>query len=303
MLELFLEVALLSIPVFTGVSSDQSGIVTKTEYVQYIPGDTNLIISIPHDGRRRPSDLRDRTNGTKASGECDYRADASNVKRKHLCKVTVHADWNTKKIGLLMSEEFKRITGKSPYMVIANLHRSKVDFNRDIYTAAQLDKNSEIVYKDYHDTLAEVRRSLKGPGLLIDLHGQSHKHGSTELGYLWKIEDLNSANYTRRPSVRALMKRQKLKPDDIISGPLSMGALFENEGYKAIPSPRQPKPGSGGYFRGGFITQTYGSDKGGVVDAIQIEVPKVIRFAEDPIIEKFSKSLANILRTFYERNY
>jgi len=303
MLELMLDMWILSIPVLLGVNSQDTAIVPSTEYVQYIPGDINLIISVPHDGRSKPKDLRNRRNGVKVRGECDYEADSSQASAKDICKVVLGADLNSKKIGLLMAEEYKRISGNQPHMVIANLHRSKVDFNRDLLVGAQSDPQSQAIHKDYHGTIAEVRKSLKGPGLLIDLHGQNHGQNSTELGYLYKKAELNSGIYTRSPSVRALMKRLKLKAEDVLFGSQSLGGLFEKEGYRALPSPRQPRPGKDKYYRGGFTTQTYGSRDGGDVDAIQIEVQGEIRLGSAEVLERYSKTLARVLRSFFEKNY
>ena len=47
--------------------------------------------------------------------------------------------------------------------------------------------------------------------------------------------------------------------------------MWEREGYKAVPSPRQPAPNEESYYRGGFITLEYGTIDGkDEVDAIQV---------------------------------
>ena len=56
--------------------------------------------------------------------------------------------------------------------------------------------------------------------------------------------DLNDGDYTKDvPSVQALLDRTGLTIPEILSGDQSLGAMFENEGYPSIPSPRQPIPG------------------------------------------------------------
>merc|ERR1712080_107180 len=54
-------------------------------------------------------------------------------------------------------------------------------------------------------------------------------------------------------SVSSLLARTGLSPEQLLSGPASLGALWEEAGYMAIPSPRQPKPGNDKYYRGGYI--------------------------------------------------
>ena len=47
--------------------------------------------------------------------------------------------------------------------------------------------------------------------------------------------------------------------------------MWEREGYKAVPSPRQPAPNDESYYRGGYITLEYGTIEGkDEVDAIQV---------------------------------
>jgi len=158
---------------------------------------------------------------------------------------------------------------------------------------------------DFHGIIKRVRASFSGPGLLIDLHGMTHKQNATELGYLWKIPELNARNYTRKSSVESLMSRKNYTPEDITYGNVSLGYLFESAGYKAIPSPRQEVPGKDKYYRGGWITQEWGSDEdGGVIDAIQVEVPSEIRYEGGPeLTERFAKAFAGILNTFFRNNY
>ena len=60
----------------------------------------------------------------------------------------------------------------------------------------------------------------------------------------------------------------------------------------AVPSPRQPSPGKDKYYRGGYITQNHGSSNGGVVDAIQLELPvDLINSTE----YRYSKQIVNFL--------
>jgi len=289
--------------------SSNIGIVPSTEYVTYIPGNINLIISMPHDGYLKPDNIANRSKGCRVNGECDYDASLDNCEQ--ICNAVTYSDKNTQKIGRSTANHFQQLTGTSPHLIISNLHRSKLDPNRPILSetkgneAAQGDPIAEIAYNDFHETIKRVRSSLKGPGLLIDLHGQTHKQNSSELGYLWKPEELNARDYSRQSSISSLMARKKYSPEEVTYGRMSLGYLFEAAGYKAIPSPRQEIPGDDKYYRGGYITQEWGSDEdGGLIDAIQIEVPSEIRYEGGKSLrEQFSKALASILNTFFINNY
>lgn len=102
----------------------------------------------------------------------------------------------------------------------------------------------------------------------------------------------------------ALLERTNLTAEEILIGETSLGAMFERSGYKAIPSPRQPKPGDDKYYRGGWITQIHGSRDGGKIDAIQLEFPTEIRTeVSEEKRNKFSDELAHNIVMFYKLYY
>ena len=68
---------------------------------------------------------------------------------------------------------------------------------------------------------------------------------STELGYLLSSETMNEEVYdTFCSSVRNLAEREGITGKELITGKHSLGARLENEGFNAVPSPRQPAPGT-----------------------------------------------------------
>ena len=73
---------------------------------------------------------------------------------------------------------------------------------------------------------------------------QNHQKNSTELGYLLYISDLDDGNYdAERSSIRALATETGLSGEILMTGELeSLGALYEQQGFNAVPSPRQPSP-------------------------------------------------------------
>ena len=56
------------------------------------------------------------------------------------CKAVIYNDDFTQEIGRGFIAEFQSLTGKTPYLIIDNLHRSKMDPNRPINRAAQVCK-------------------------------------------------------------------------------------------------------------------------------------------------------------------
>merc|ERR1719431_1636370 len=194
----------------------------------------------------------------------------------------------------------------TPHLIINNIHRSKMDPNRVIEDAAQGNKVAKEAFNAYHDTIVKAKASLGGnPGLLVDFHGQGHGKNSTEIGYLIKKAQLNSKNFTGSEiGIKSLVSRKKAKLNDFLYGKRSLGSLFEAAGYRAVPSPRQPSPGTDLYYRGGYTVQVHGSRDGGQVDAIQVEIPGEIRIEGGKKLRKqFSTSLANILEKFFSANY
>jgi len=106
------------------------------------------------------------------------------------------------------------------------------------------------------------------------------------------------------PSVASLLTRTGLSPEELIVGEKSLGALLENFGYRAVPSPRQRSPGTDRYYRGGHITQKHGSSGGGNIDAIQIEVPAEVRHQGGVTLRTdFSRDLARVLADYMELHY
>ena len=134
--------------------------------VEYRPGSGSwpVVLSAPHGGDRAPESLPDRTDGCNEPDERTY----------ELADVT-HAS-------------FSRNSRGSVALVALRLHRRKCDANR-----CQSASGHAAAWAAYHgfleEALAECVRA-HGFALLVDLHGQSHREGMTECGYLLTAEDL-----------------------------------------------------------------------------------------------------------------
>ena len=105
-------------------------------------------------------------------------------------RITTAADIYTQEMALVLVREYCRLTGCRPHLVMCNLHRSKLDPNRPLHTAAEVtpasvpalhpspqDPLGQQVYAEYHSFL-EAARAEVGRGLVLDLHGQNHQQNS-----------------------------------------------------------------------------------------------------------------------------
>ena len=84
--------------------------------------------------------------------------------------------------------------------------------------AAQGNLEAEKAWKEYHGFIEEAK-SVEGVGVVIDLHGQSHRQNSTELGYLLSTAELNSGDYdSAKSSVKHLARRLNKTGKEIMTG-------------------------------------------------------------------------------------
>ena len=277
--------------------------------VQYVPGDINLIFSVPHNGALKPIEIDDRENGCTLNGICRYGDQYSSLqncrKESEACSIGTVADAYTQQIARWTQKEFEKLTGKKPHLVVSNLYRAKMDPNRPIEDAAQGNYLAEGAFNDYHETIEEAKETFgNAPGLLIDFHGQKHKRGIMEIGYMVRKDELRESDFgNSQQSISSLVKRKNAKIEDFLFGSQSLGAYFNSAGYDAVPSPDVKAPRSkDAYFRGGYSIDRHGSYRSGNVDGIQLEFPQQLRMDREKR-KNLSKDLAKILAKFYLKNY
>eukprot|EP00091_Calanus_sinicus_P001451 TRINITY_DN1143_c0_g1_i4.p1 TRINITY_DN1143_c0_g1~~TRINITY_DN1143_c0_g1_i4.p1 ORF type:complete len:193 (+),score=40.58 TRINITY_DN1143_c0_g1_i4:380-958(+) len=180
-----------------------------------------------------------------------------------------------------------------------------MDPNRPREDAAQGNSRAERAFDEYHNQIKEAKNTFRGqPGLLIDFHGQQHKREITEIGYLVTKDELRGGKREKSQlSIRSLVERKNKNIDDFLYGPNSLGKLFNERGYEAVPSPADRAPRKkDAYFRGGYSILKHGSDSYGNVDGIQLEFPAKLRNNKDER-RKLAKNLAKIIAEFYFPNY
>ena len=129
--------------------------------MHYVPGDCPIILTAPHGGSKLPDSVADRTSGC------------------------FEPDWGTEELTRRMQHLFSEQTPPvRPHVVIALLHRRKVDFNRPKAKATECDAGRQ-AWAEYHGHVADaVRESVAKFGFcqIFDVHGQGHRD-VTELGY------------------------------------------------------------------------------------------------------------------------
>lgn len=247
-----------------------------SDYIRYMPGDLPIVISVPHGGDLKPYNIPNRF----CEG-CSY-----------------IADLKTGIIGEKISYYLEKDTGEKPYVILNDLHRSKMDANRYITEGADGNYEMEKAWRLFQKYIQfSLERSIEehGYALFLDLHGQAHSHNKTEIGYDVSKNNLRAKNYQNSTLVNVL-SGSGCSISDFIVGNESLGCLYESYGYPSVPSCKNKYPLSNEkYFDGGYNTETYTTLSR--VIAIQIECSKGVRSSKAKV-NKFSKATAEILQLY-----
>lgn len=220
----------------------------ENSYTECVVGDMPLVISVPHGGTLKPVEIPDR--------DCEG-------------AVTVR-DMNTIELARAIEEELVTKYQVRPYLVIANLARSKVDQNRDLEEGTCGNAEGEQAWTNFHaylDTAVRTASEREGRVLHIDLHGHGHAEQRLELGYALSSTDLGKIilgddldALAKKSSINNLLESNAdLDFKNLITGDPAFGTLMENEGIRAVPSKQDPHPDGKPYFTGGYNTRYYTS--------------------------------------------
>lgn len=272
-------------------------------YIEYVAGDLPIVLVAPHGGTVRPALLPNR--------KLDM---IESLKDSGMNLIGRAYDRNTQELARAIADEVLARTGHRPHLVISRLHRRKLDPNREIKEAAGGHAATELAWREFHSFIQSATTSAvsrDGFAFLIDLHGHSHPVARLELGYgpgAAQLDQTDSAfdaaNFASLSGLRDLHARIGGSGAALIRGPSSLGELFQQRGIRAVPSSREPTPGSEPFFSGGYIAYRHagapGTEK---VDGVQLEVPDAgIRdTAEDRA--RFSRIAVEVLILFIEEHY
>ena len=257
------------------------------EYIEYIPGNLPIIISAPH-------------GGVKQSGQTIgsvFYPDNDSTLPDRSCG-TNERDDNTDILIREIQAEIFALTGCYAHVIINNLHRSKLDPNREQSEATCGDTDAIDHWNAWHNFIDQASASVEanwGKGLYIDLHGQSHTIPRIEIGYNITANQLNSGNLNsttniNRSTIKNLVSNNlnNLTHEQLIRGNTSLGEMFQDapavfynnnvnpgcgvtSGYRAVPSASDygntscddTRPHSNAYFDGNFYNnRRHGSGNG-----------------------------------------
>ena len=257
------------------------------QYVEFLVGDAPIVLSAPHGGTLLPAEIPDRTSGE-----------------------TVR-DTNTDTLAVVISNTFAASLNHRPHVIVMRLHRRKVDANREIVEAAQGNHFAEIAWKEFQGFIEAARADVRTRftnGFYIDLHGHGHPIQRLELGYLISATELAGTDaqlnaLVAQTSVRALAQRRSLALASLLRGPQSLGAMFEQEGFAAVPSPASPNPAGAEYFSGGYNTDRHGSRASGTIDGVQLEANFTGVRDNATSWQRFATALVSVLDRYFTQYY
>ena len=245
----------------------------RNNYIEYIAGNTPIILSAPHGGALTPSSIPDRVQSS--------------------CGVTptTVTDANTAELVRAMQQRFFAKFGTYPHVIISNLSRRKLDPNRVQPEAACGNPDATTALNEWHGFIDIAKRAVlatSGKGWYMDMHGHGHTIPRLELGYLLADADLNlsdaaldaALSYENTASIRTLSQFSPLSFAALLRGPNSLGTLYATNGFPSIPSATDPRPNGTDYFNGGDNTVRHscgagatslGGATGGNICGVQIE--------------------------------
>ena len=186
-------------------------------HIQYLVGNTPIIITIPHGGSLTPSTIP-------------------------VINSELYQEINTKELSeRLVYHIFELTGGKYPHVIYSNVHPSH--FNVDTTLVEGTANNTYAVqgYTSYHSFLeaaVDTVLSQFSVGFLIDLHAENTHSQEVEVGYgLSKVElDLpnGALNEEGLQSASTIEQYAQISPSffsDILRGGTSLGAKISSETY------------------------------------------------------------------------
>ena len=261
----------------------------RNKYIEYIPGNLPIVISVPHGGDEIPAEIKDRLKGSD------------------------HHDKKTIEVALEIKKYLFELTGKYPYIIINRLHRVKLDPNRDYDMAVQGDSLAGIAYTEFQNFIELAEKDVESKwenGFYIDLHAHNHKSQLIELGYLLETEllafndaDLNDDLFVDKSSIKNLMKNSRYSFSEVIRGSVSFGGILEKYGYGIVPSPSIVAPDTEFFFSGGYNTLVHGPKDENHFNSLQIELPlNGVRDSDENIV-KVGKAITETILKFLKIHY
>jgi hypothetical protein len=259
---------------------------SEKKYIEYQPGTLPILIVAPHGGELKPEGLPDLS---KLHGR----------------------DNKSQEYARETAAELERLTkGGRPHLVINLLHADKLNAARSQDEAAGQDAEARKAWEEFHGFIDAARREVSRTwkkGHYFEFHTNGHAEQWIEVGLgvkgdLLNAEKLDAKNAAERSTIRTLASQPGEDFLELLRGPTSLGGLLEARGYRAVPSPKNPGPGTGGYFYAGWNTWRHGSRDGGAIDATHLET-HFSYLIKAEVRKKYVADLAESIQTFVEKHY
>jgi hypothetical protein len=197
------------------------------EYIEYIPGNLPIIISVPHGGVLQSGET---------IGGIFYPDDDSNLPDR-TCGDNERDDNIEILVRRIQDEIFAKTNGYA-HVIISNLHRSKMDPNRTVSQGSCANSHAASYWSDFQNYINVASQSVEtkwGKGLYIDLHGQSHTVPRIEIGYNitateLNASDLNSTTIIDKSTIMNLVSTNLngYTHEELVRGEHSLGQLFQD---------------------------------------------------------------------------
>lgn len=226
-------------------------IITDTNgYIEYLVGNSPIIISLPHDGEILPSNMDD------------------------ISTPPIPAKNSKKVIEYFYQYFIQESNGKFPHIITNNISSNKLDPNSEISNGAT-NSLSQLYHNTYHSYIQTAIDSINkyyDSALLINLTAHDDDNQFIELRYLLTLDNLKKDNseldsFRDISSIKQLSYLSYSDFHETIRGFNSMGKIIMDQRccspiwytFNVTPSKNFPTPPSQNYNQGGYIIEKYGS--------------------------------------------
>ena len=257
---------------------------SANNYIEYIAGDLPIIIVAPHGGSLQPVSLPTINGGGRDNGTFET-------------------------TFLLRDSILAQTGGYQPHVIINHLHLGKMNPVHNLEEAAGTHPDARQAWNDFHDFIEDAKLEVTNTwlkGHYFEMHGNGHSEMWNEIGLGVSSTYLNDSDSlirsrTSYSTVKNLCTIGGADFLEVVKGPTSLGGLLDARGWKSIPSPSYPGPGSGGFFYAGWTTWINGSKYSGRIDATHLESYYV--FMQSVNREQYANDLAESILLFMETHY
>ena len=238
-------------------------------YIDYKEGTTNLLLTASHGGNKKPDTIPNRTKGK------------------------LFRDTYTQPLVYKLLDKFSYYN--KPYYIIADIHRKKIDLNRNLSNGTERNPYQEAIWYYWNYVLSKSKYEILDKnkyGLHIDIH--SHNNSDEfHLGYNLSTETCIKLAKGWRVLGSSLDSIDK-DLNNMVHGKYSLKSSMEKFGFSIF----EPTLGKE-YFNGGYNIET---SNGNGLGGIQIEIPvSVLRVKREEIIEALYESIIIFKENFIDK--